>query len=56
MKLNLAEKYTLNAINNQLPLKEVVIDLCDIFLKTENDNESKLDLFLKSNLLNNFYL
>ena len=52
MKLNLAEKYTLNAINNQLPLKEVVIDLCDIFLKTENDNESKLDLFLKSNLLN----
>lgn len=55
MKLNLAEKYVLHCVANNIPMKEALIGLCDTFLKNEEnekDNKSMLDLFLKSNLLN----
>ena len=55
MTLNLQEKYVLHCVANNIPMKEALIGLCDTFLKNEEnekDNKSMLDLFLKSNLLN----
>lgn len=52
MTLNLQEKYVLHCVANNIPMKEALIGLCDTFLKNEKDDKSMLNLFLKSNLLN----